>query len=218
MKEEGRSEGTPGFPSSVVACRSEAEIPLAGLRRTCDSLLRHGKQMRKVRLEKNRIANVMDTARANNPLLQEIVDCFKEYLGQHLISMVLFGSRARGDARGTSDYDILIITKGLPAKPFRRKLFIRTPLKGQFEEKLCIIAKTPDEVLSTFPSFFLDLSLDGIILLDRDQFFGNLQKKIKGIISQAGLRRKKHNGEYYWEWQKPPKGGWEITWSGYREL
>lgn len=172
----------------------------------------------KVRLEKNRMANFMDTAKANNPLLQEIVDCFKEYLGQNLISMVLFGSRARGDARDASDYDLFIIAKALPMKPFRRKLFIRTPLRGQFEQKLCIIAKTPEEVLSTFPSFFLDLSLDGIILFDRDRFFENLQKKIGEIISQAGLRRRTDNGEYYWEWESPPKGGWEITWSGYREL
>ena len=160
----------------------------------------------------------MDTTGLNNAFLAKVVACFKEYLGKNLVSMVLFGSRARGDAREASDYDLFIVAKDLPVKPFRRLLFIRSPLKGQFEEKLCIIAKTPQEVLSTFPSFFLDLALDGIILFDRDQFFRHMQKKTKEIIGQAGLQRKRDNGDYYWEWKRPPKKGWEITWSGYREL
>ena len=160
----------------------------------------------------------MSTAGLNKAFLEAVVNCFKEYLGNKLVSMVLFGSRARGDARQASDYDLFIVAKDLPAKPFRRLLFIRSPLKGQFEEKLCIIAKTPEEVQSTFPSFFLDLALDGIILFDRDKFFRDMQKKTKEIIAQAGLQRKKDNGDYFWDWKRPPKKGWEITWSGYREL
>ena len=155
---------------------------------------------------------------SKEPFLKEIVKCYKSYLGDNLISLVLFGSRARGDAMETSDHDLFIIAKELPTRPFRRKLFIRAPLKGQFEEKLSIVAKTPEEVLGTFPSFFLDLALDGIILFDRDGFFANFQTKVREIISQAGLQRKEDNGEYYWRWQSPPKGGWEITWSGSREL
>jgi len=160
----------------------------------------------------------MGTLGSNRILLKEAVDCYKTYLGESLVSIVLFGSRARGDATESSDYDLFIIAKELPVKFFRRKLFIRTPLKGQFEEKLRIIAKTPEEVTSSFPSLFLDLSLDGVILYDRDKFFEHLQARIRKIISQAGLQRKKDQEDYYWEWQSPPKAGWEITWSGYHEL
>lgn len=151
-------------------------------------------------------------------IFNKLVTCYKEYMGDHLISIVLFGSRARGDAKETSDYDLFIIAEELPPKPFKRVLFIRSPLKGQFEEKFCIIAKTPEEVLSDFPPLFLNLGLDGIILFDRNDFFKNLQEKIRSIIRQARLLRKKDNGDFYWEWQSPPKKGWEITWSGYRAL
>lgn len=89
---------------------------------------------------------------------------------------------------------------------------------GQFEEKFCIIAKTPEEVLKYFPPLFLDIGSDGIVLFDRNDFFKKLQARIKEIIDQAGLQRKRANEEFYWEWQNPPKKGWEITWSGYREL
>jgi predicted nucleotidyltransferase len=148
----------------------------------------------------------------------KVIKCYEDYLGDNLLSIVLFGSRARGDAKKSSDYDLFIIAKGLPAKPFQRVLFIRSPLKAQFKEKFCIIAKTPEEVFKDFPPLFLDLGLDGIILFDRDDFFRKIQAKIKDIIRQAGLQRKRANQEYYWEWEKPPKKGWEITWSGYHEL
>jgi len=150
------------------------------------------------------------------PIFREIVNCYKDYLSNHLVSIVLFGSHARGDAKETSDFDLFVIAEELPVKVFQRILFIRKPLKGQFAERICIIAKTPEEVLKNLPPLFLDLGLDGIILFDKDNFFKNLQTKIREIIQQAGLQRKKVNGEFYWEWQTPPLKGWEITWNGYR--
>lgn len=156
--------------------------------------------------------------RLSSSVYKKIVSCYEEYLGDRLISIILFGSHARGDAKKTSDYDLFIIADGLPLKPFQRKLFIRKPLQGQFAERLCIIAKTREEMLNNFPSLFLDIGLDGIILFDKDEFFKHLQIKIKEIIHQAGLKRKRRNGEFSWEWKNPPQKGWEITWRGYREL
>lgn len=153
-----------------------------------------------------------------NPHFKKIVACYKKYLSDNLISIVLFGSLARRDAKKTSDLDLFIIAEKLPLKPFRRVLYIRNPLMGQFEEKICIIAKTSDEVLKDFPPLFLDIGLDGVILYDKNDFFKNLQIKIRDIIQQTGLQRKRDNGEFFWEWQTPPKKGWEITWSGYRAL
>jgi hypothetical protein len=155
---------------------------------------------------------------SNSINLKNVVDCYKDYLGDHLISIVLFGSQARGDAKEGSDYDLFIVADGLPPKPFKRVLFIRSPLEGQFPEKFCIIAKTPKEVMTDFPSLFLDLALDGIILFDKDDFFKKLKNRVRQIIQQAGLQRKMEKGKIYWAWQNPPQKGWEITWSGYREL
>jgi len=150
--------------------------------------------------------------------LQQIVKIYRDYLGDALSSIVLFGSHARGEAKETSDYDLLIIAERLPAKPVKRILFIRAPLKGQFDERFSIVAKTPEEMTDHFPSFFLDLGVDGIILFDRGHFFKNLQVEIREIIKKAGLQRKRWDGEFYWEWQTPPQRGWEITWDGYRAL
>lgn len=150
--------------------------------------------------------------------IEKLVKTYRDFLGDKLISFVLFGSHARGEGKSSSDYDLFIIVEDLPSRPFQRLIFIRTPLKGQFDERLCIIAKTREEVLNSFPPLFLDLAIDGIILFDKDNFFSQLQIRIKEIIQQAGLKRKKIDEEFYWTWENPPQKGWEINWSGYREL
>jgi predicted nucleotidyltransferase len=50
--------------------------------------------------------------------LQEYTRAIREHLGECLQSVILFGSRARGDARDGSDYDVLVVVRGpsLPAK------------------------------------------------------------------------------------------------------
>jgi predicted nucleotidyltransferase len=150
-------------------------------------------------------------------ILKRIVHRFKTHLRDNLVSIVLFGSRARGDAKTTSDYDLLIVAKDLPSSPLKRLFYVREPLQGDFKEKLSIIAKTKNEVESGFPSLFLDIGVDGVILYDRN-FFEGKTRRIREIIERAGLTRVKEKGNFIWEWKNPPKKGWEITWNGYREL
>jgi hypothetical protein len=150
-------------------------------------------------------------------LKEKIVKTFKDYLGDSLVSIVLFGSHARGDARKASDYDLFIVANKLPESPLKRTMFIRRPLVGKFKEKLAIVAKTKKEVEESFPPLFLDLGLDGVILYD-DNFFNEKLKRILQIIKEAGLRRKRGSHGFYWEWEKRPKRGWQIDWSGYREF
>ncbi len=59
--------------------------------------------------------------------------------------------------------------------------------------------------------------LDGS-LGEPEESISKEQEKIRNIIHEAGLQRKRDDGEFYWEWRNPPRKGWEITWSGYREL
>ena len=43
-----------------------------------------------------------------------LIEAYKSHLGDDLISIVIFGSRARGDHTENSDFDILIIAAHLP--------------------------------------------------------------------------------------------------------
>jgi len=47
----------------------------------------------------------------NDPVLAEIKQRLNETLGDNVERIILFGSRARGDAHKDSDYDVLILVK-----------------------------------------------------------------------------------------------------------
>ena len=44
-----------------------------------------------------------------DPVVQEFVTMLRQRLGAHLCQILLFGSRARGDAHNDSDYDMLVV-------------------------------------------------------------------------------------------------------------
>lgn len=44
-----------------------------------------------------------------NPVVQEFATTLRQRLGSHLRQILLFGSRARGDAQDGSDYDMLVV-------------------------------------------------------------------------------------------------------------
>jgi len=44
-----------------------------------------------------------------DPVVQEFAAMLRQRLGSHLRQLLLFGSRARGDAQDGSDYDMLVV-------------------------------------------------------------------------------------------------------------
>ncbi len=55
------------------------------------------------------------TARpADDPILRRFRAALDEIYGERIDRVVLFGSRARGDARPDSDYDVAVFLKSLP--------------------------------------------------------------------------------------------------------
>jgi len=50
------------------------------------------------------------------PILRGLKKTLKDLLGDQLVNMVLFGSRARGDFNEESDIDVAIIVRGLTSK------------------------------------------------------------------------------------------------------
>jgi len=80
------------------------------------------------------------------------------------------------------------------------------------------LLKTPEEFESYFPSLYLDIGLDGVVLYDRDGYTARKIERVREIIDQTGLFREPDNGNWYWDWKQPPEPRWEITWEGFREL
>lgn len=148
--------------------------------------------------------------------LLPVVEHLKERLGDELMALVLFGSRARDDERETSDWDIFLLARSLPSSPVERYARVRACCPVEPEGGLSFLSKTQEEFESEFPSFYLDLAIDGIILLDTAGYMDRQLNRIRELIGQAGLRRERIPGGFFWEWQQPPGPDWEITWAGFR--
>ena len=59
----------------------------------------------------------MTEPRQNNPILRHFRAALTEMYGDRLERVVLFGSRARGDADDESDYDIAVFLRNLSNQP-----------------------------------------------------------------------------------------------------
>ena len=61
-------------------------------------------------------------AESDSVIIKEVVDNCKERFGRNLVSIVLFGSRAKGIAKEHSDYDFFVIVTNLPESKERDKI------------------------------------------------------------------------------------------------
>ncbi len=143
-----------------------------------------------------------------------LMEAFFSRLGEGLISLVLFGSRARGEGSGKSDWDIFLLAEDLPSHPFERQLFLRRMIPKELPFRVSLYAKTLREFERDFPAIYLDIATDGIILFDKDNYAQKKLQQIRKIIQEAGLRRIRRFGSLVWEWQDQPQMGWGIDWSG----
>jgi len=139
-----------------------------------------------------------------------IAQKLEEYLQNDLISVVLFGSAARGEAGEGSDIDILIVANkfGMGGrfevfnaieKDLRTSDEYRKLKKNNLGTLISPVPLTPSEIEKN-PSILLDIVTDGIIMYDIDDFIEdkleNLRKKLKKIGSKKIFLDDKR---YYWD-------------------
>lgn len=130
-------------------------------------------------------------------------------LGPSLISVILFGSVARGEARACSDIDVLVVSSDLPTGRLARQTLLQAAdpaldphLQVLRREGILVdfspVAKTPDEVLR-FPPLLLDLVEDAVILYDREGFFAGVLAHLRDSLARLGARRRRRGRVQYWE-------------------
>ena len=144
--------------------------------------------------------------------LQEVVETFKKSLGESLMGIALFGSTARGEAHGDSDWDIFILTKSLPYHPFERQMFLRALLPKWAGTKVSLMAKTDQEFEHRLLSVYLDMATDGVILFDPQGYLESKFEQIKETIEKEELVRKRVHRTWAWVWKKSRGRDWELDW------
>lgn len=151
------------------------------------------------------IAEHWDELAAQYPAQAVIVDHvareFVVHWGTDLVSIVLFGSFARGDTHPFSDIDLLLVVEHLP-QDWRE----RGALELSFErlglrwgKPLQVILVEPEEVRSAVDGIMpllLEMREGYRCLLDRGGFFENEMKRLEGILL---MRRARKLAEHKWE-------------------
>jgi uncharacterized protein len=146
--------------------------------------------------------------------IEPVMTALRQQLGEDLVAVVLFGSRARNDHRLDSDWDLLVIAHGLPQKSFERHLFLKRLLPPAWRGRVSILAKTPAEFEAHVPALFLDIAIDGIILHDTDAYATKRLGRLRQLIHEQGLYRERRAKNFVWQWQDFPGLRHQLTWEG----
>jgi len=154
-------------------------------------------------------------------ILEEYFKLIKKYFRDYLVSFIVFGSVARGDARKDSDIDILIIvSKELPSSRLKRS-YLLTSIEKELDPKLDNLIeegfgitlsstlKNIEEAKRISP-LYLDMIEDAVIIYDKDSFFYNILKKLESKLKELGAERIWIGKKWYWKLKKDYKFGDEI--------
>ncbi len=142
-------------------------------------------------------------------LLDKLLQLVKDSYKGKLISLVLYGSVARGTAKKGSDIDIILIVENLSyTEAMNKFLLVEDRLKASEEFLFVIKAGCSPELKPIIFSrkeasesryIFLDVLYEGIILYDKNDFFKNrlekLRKRLKKLESKRIFRE---DGSWYW--------------------
>lgn len=150
-------------------------------------------------------------------LKAEVITCY----GQRLVSLVIFGSAARGTMRPDSDLDILICAENLPQgrrsrlKEFQKveqslTEFLKELKASRIYTALAPIIKTPNEVEFGSP-IFLDMIDNSKIIYDTNSFFENYLRELKQKLEKQGSKKIKFGNTWYWELTPSLKFAREAT-------
>ncbi len=132
----------------------------------------------------------------------------KAFYGESLISVVVYGSVARGSQNFDSDLDPLIIADQLPNGRMKRirefeaveariEPFLKSLQKEGINSRISALIKTPEEAKRGSP-LFLDMVEDAQILFDKGGFFSVLLKRLKKRLKVLGARRIWKGNAWYW--------------------
>jgi uncharacterized protein len=137
--------------------------------------------------------------------VEAATDAWRTSLGAQLMSIVLFGSLARGDAHAESDIDVLVVAAGFPwSLAARRRILLAEWERVRAKRELDavswnLVTKSPEEARHHSP-LYLDMVEDAILLFDRDGLFASVLDDMRARMRVLGSRRVVlPDGSWYWD-------------------
>lgn len=120
---------------------------------------------------------------------EAVVQDLRAGMGDDLVAVVLYGSRARGEAADGSDWDFLAIAEGLPDGPMARPAYVRKRLVSSSGNRVSVLAKLPAQMGGPPAALHLDIAFDGEILYDPEGFASRHLASLRAYARKERLRR-----------------------------
>jgi predicted nucleotidyltransferase len=135
----------------------------------------------------------MDDYLYYKPLIHKFLADVRDKYKDNLVSVIVFGSIARGKGRKESDVDILLIIDSISKIKLERQeefIEVENEIKGDVNEP-------PEEAMRISP-LYLDMVEDAIITYDKNDFFKNILEKLRNKLKELGSKRVSMGKRWYW--------------------
>jgi len=126
--------------------------------------------------------------------LKSFIDAILKQKGDRILSIILFGSMAKGNYTKYSDYDILLIVSHEELS-FKDRLYEYSLPSNGWVEPFVYTQEEVKSMLSTFHPLILDSLKDGLVIYD-EGFWNGLKATFHELLEKGIL--------------SPKKGGWII--------
>jgi predicted nucleotidyltransferase len=141
-----------------------------------------------------------------------VIAALRQGFGDNLVAVVLFGSRARGDATEVSDWDVLVIARQLSSSPLQRHSQLKMSLPVEWRGQVSLLSRTAAEFESHLSSLMLDIALDGVVLYDPQGYAAQRLAALQQLITNRGLYREQIGRDFIWKWKQFPGFRWSLEW------
>lgn len=146
---------------------------------------------------------------AFDELADRVLSAAQTFYGDRLVSVVLYGSVARGTMRHDSDVDVLIVARDLPRGRLKRVQEFEAVEETLAEDlrraagqgihtALSPVLKTPEEASAGSP-LFLDMVEDAKVLYDKGDFFVRQLAHLRQRLTELGAKRIWKGNAWYWD-------------------
>jgi uncharacterized protein len=148
---------------------------------------------------------------SRQPDLERIQSHLQERFGEALVSVVLYGSRARGDSQDGSDIDLLVVLRDLPAE--WREIFTMEDALSQFGLTLglrldvrLVESNAVTHAVTSATPLMLEIGDANRVLFDPHAFFTTELNRFAHVRQERGIRKLRRG-----VWRAPSPVSQQVT-------